>query len=86
MIKVQEPKRDKPRKGGDGKRSGQEKAPVPPPAGMGKAGRPKGDVLTPLLIKLAPALVTRIEDWRHGQKISTRLEAIRVLLERGLKP
>jgi hypothetical protein len=53
---------------------------------MGKAGRPKGDVLTPLLIKLAPALVTRIEDWRHGQKISTRLEAIRVLLERGLKP
>lgn len=49
------------------------------------AGRPKGPDLKMLSLGLEPALVARIDEWRFKNKQTSRADAIRALLEEGLK-
>lgn len=92
--------RDIPRKGGDS-RIGQEKAPVPPPAGasatrvksgerpsaVGKRaiGRPRGPERRPVLLEIEPELLARVDEFQVKCNLASRMAALRMLLERGLK-
>lgn len=75
---AKKPKRDKSRKGGEG-RTGSKKASAPPPAGISD----EADIR--LIFPCPPALSARITAYWHGNGFNSKSAAIRALLERGLK-
>ena len=48
-------------------------------------GRPRGPERRPVLIELEPGLLERVDGFQERSGLGSRSEAIRALLERGLK-
>lgn len=70
-------KRDKPRKGGDGKRTVPAKAPGPAGA---------DEEVVRLIFPCSKRLADRVDAYWHEKRLGSRAAAIRALLEEGLKP
>lgn len=57
------------------------------PSAVGKKaiGRPRGPERRPVLLELEPELLARVDEFQVKCNLASRMAAIRMLLERGLK-
>lgn len=86
--KAAKAKKDKPRKGGDRKRTELAKAPAPPPAGSVEKVREEaieGEEIVRLIFPCPKGLADRIEAYWHSRKLGSRSAGIRALLEEALR-